>query len=119
MLIKWHDDQRIADGEPHQRPEPDLDLRPLSRRTFDELDMCCRLGTSQKEIGLIDAVSHHPCNHPKLASEVRWLPAHLLKDGARDSEIPLRTGCDAAALSKFTQMAGRGQDGSLRPGFAF
>jgi hypothetical protein len=106
MLIKWHAFQLFAVGEPHQRPERMLDLRPLSRGRFDELDECCRLGTNQKEIGLIGPVSHHPsCNCPRPSSEARWLPPHQLIDGERDSEIPLRTGCDTAALNMSMQMA--------------
>jgi hypothetical protein len=106
MLIKGYAFQLLAVGEPHKRPERVLDLRSLSRGRFDELDECCRLGTNQKEIGLIGPVSHHPsCNCPRLLLEARWMPPHQLNDGERDSEIPLRTGCDTAALNMFKQMA--------------
>jgi molybdenum cofactor biosynthesis enzyme MoaA len=106
MLKKWHAIQLFAVGEPLQRPERVPDLRSLSRGRFDELDERCRLGTNQKEIGLIGPVSHHPsCNCLRLSSEARWLTPSLLKVGERDSEIPLRTGCDTAALNIFMQMA--------------
>ena len=75
MHIRWHADRFIAAGE------------------------------YQKEIGLIGAVCHHPCNRPISESKARRLPPHRLKDGAKDSEIPILTGCDAAALNVFIQMA--------------
>lgn len=105
MLIKWHADQLHAEGELHQRSERVLDLRPLSRGRFDELDESCRLGANQKEIGLIGATSHYSCNHTRFDSETRWLLPHLLGDESKDPEIPLRTGCDAAALNILNQMA--------------
>jgi molybdenum cofactor biosynthesis enzyme MoaA len=105
MHIRWHADHLNAVGELHQRPELVLDLRPLSRGRFDEQNKRCRLGTNQKGIGLIGAVSHHPCNRQRFTSEDWWWPPRLLKDAEIDSKIPLRTGCDAAALSILTQMA--------------
>jgi hypothetical protein len=105
MHIRWHADRFIAAGEYHQRPERVLNLIPLGCCRNDDLNMHCRLAPNQKEIGLIGAVSHHPCNRPIFRSKARRLPLHWPRDGAGHSEIPLRTGCDAAALSTFTQMA--------------
>jgi hypothetical protein len=119
MHIRWHADHLNAVGELHQRPELVLDLRPLSRGRFDEQDKRCRFGTNQKKIGLIGAVSHHPCNRPRFRSEDRWLPPRLLKDAESYSKIPLRTGCDAAALSILIQMASGARRDRCAPGSLF
>ena len=98
MPNRWHADQLIDAGEFHHGPERVLDLRPLSRGRFDELGRRRRSGANQNKYGLIGTVTHHSCNQPKSISEARWLPPHLLMDEGKYSEIPLRTGCDIAAL---------------------
>ena len=103
MHIRWHGDQLIAVGDFYQLPERALDLRLLSCGRLDELENHCRLETNPEETGLTDALTPHACHHPSQSSEAGWLPP--LKDGVTDSEIPLRTGCEAAALRIFNQMA--------------
>lgn len=98
MPIRWHADRLIDAGEFHHGPERVLDLRPLNCGRFDELGRDRRSATNQNKNGLIGIVAHHPCNQPGSVLEARWLPPHLLKDEGNDSEIPLRTGCYAAAL---------------------
>jgi hypothetical protein len=105
MHLRWHADQLIAVGAFHQLPERVLDLRPLSCCRYNELNKRSRLETNPAEIGLIGADIHYPCNHPSFPAEYRCPPPRRLKDEGGDSTIPLRTGCDAAALSIVNQMA--------------
>jgi hypothetical protein len=107
MHIRWHGDQVIAVGDFYQRPERALDLRLLSCGGRDELENRCRFGTHPDDDGSIGAFIHHPCHHPPLTPEVGWLSPHPLNDEETDSEIPLRTGCDPAALGIINQMADR------------
>jgi hypothetical protein len=103
MHIRWHGEQLIAVSDIYQRPERALDLRLPSYGRFDEVENRCRLEINPEETGLTDAPTPHACHHPSLTSKAGWLPP--LDDEATDSEIPLRTGCDAAALSILDQMA--------------
>ena len=105
MHIRWHGDQLIAVGDLYQRPERVMDLKLLSCGRFDQLENRRRLGTNPAETGLIGALIPFPCQHPRLISEAGWLHPHPLKNEEPDSEIPLRTGCDTAALSILSQMA--------------
>ena len=105
MHIRWHGDQLFAVGGLYQRPERVLNLRLLSCSRWNELEDHCRLRAIPEKTGLIGSLIHHPGHHPPLKSEAGWLPPHPLKDEDTNSEIPLRTGCDTAALSIFYQMA--------------
>jgi hypothetical protein len=105
LHIRWHGDHLIAVCDFFQRPERVLDLRLLSCGRSDEVENLYRLGTNQEETGLIGAAIHCPRNHPRSTLDARWLPPHPLKDEGKDLEIPLRTGCDTAALGIFNQMA--------------
>jgi molybdenum cofactor biosynthesis enzyme MoaA len=106
MHIDGHVDQftETEVGEFHQRPERMLELNPLSHGRSDE-PIKCRLGATQKEIGLIGAVNHHSCNCLRLTQDGQGLHSHLSKDEAIYSKIPLWTGCDGAARSKLIQKA--------------
>ncbi|MFZ1986694.1 MAG: GTP 3',8-cyclase MoaA [Desulfatitalea sp.] len=105
----WDAGKFVSIDEIRLRLERVMDLYPLNRRAYDGPAKRYRLGTTQGEIGLIGAVSHHfcrSCNRLRLTAEGKLRPC-LLRDEEIDIKVPLRSGCDEAALMDRIQMAVR------------
>jgi cyclic pyranopterin phosphate synthase len=96
----WDADKFVSVDEIRLRLERVTALRPLSRGRFDGPAERYRLGTTQGEIGLIGAVSHHfchACNRLRLTPEGKLRPC-LLRDEEMDIKRPLRSGCMESTL---------------------
>jgi cyclic pyranopterin phosphate synthase len=103
----WDAGKFVSIDEMRLRLERVMDLHPLSRGASDGPAKRYRLGTTQGEIGLIGAVSHHfchSCNRLRLTPEGK-LRACLLRDEEIDIRNPLRAGCDEAKLIGLIQTA--------------
>lgn len=104
---QWDADKFVPIDEIRSRLEKELELHPLSRCAFDGPAKRYRLGTSQGEIGLIGAVSHHfchTCNRLRLTPEGKLRPC-LLRDEEIDIRKPLRSGCNQTELIDLIQTA--------------
>jgi GTP 3',8-cyclase len=105
----WDADKFVSIDEMRLRLERVMDLHPLSHRASDGPARRYRLGTTQGEIGLIGAVSHHfchSCNRLRLTPEGKLRPC-LLRDEEIDIKRLLRSGCDEATLIDRIQLAVR------------
>jgi len=103
----WDADKLVSIDEMRLRLERVMDLHPLNRHASDGPARRYRLGTTQGEIGLIGAVSHHfchSCNRLRLTPEGKLRPC-LLRDEEIDIRNPLRAGCDEAKLIDLIQTA--------------
>lgn len=103
----WDEGKLVTIDEMRLRLERLTALQPISRCASDGPAKRYRLGTSQAEIGLIGAVSHHfchSCNRLRLTPEGKLRPC-LLRDEEIDIKIPLRNGCSEATLMALIQKA--------------
>lgn len=104
---QWNPDKFISIEEMRQHLEKTMPLYPLQHRACDGPASRYRLGTTQGEIGLIGAVSHHfchSCNRLRLTPEGKLRPC-LLRDEEIDIREALRADCGQAALIDLIQTA--------------
>ena len=104
---QWDAQQVVSIDEIRQCLEKVTVLQPIERGMLDGPAERFQLGTTQAEIGLIGAVSHHfchSCNRLRLTPEGKLRPC-LLRDEEFDVKIPLRGGCGEAALIGLIQKA--------------
>ena len=104
---RWNPDTFMSIDDIRRRLEQEMDLHPLEQRGGDGPARRYRLGTTEGEIGLIGAVSHHfchSCNRLRLTAEGKLRPC-LFRDEEMDIREQLRAGSDQATLIDLIQTA--------------